>query len=370
MAVLILKPTETCNSNCAYCDVVRKPTTGQVLSFELLDLVYQRIDEFLRAEPEEELEVIWHGGEPLTLGPDYFWQALAFQQQRCPETQARIRHSIQSNLTLFTEAFAEVFRRLGITQIGSSYDPAPQVRGPGAAIDSTAYNRLFMRGEALAHRLGFGTGIIYVVTRRSLEDPLEVFRFLANLELKGGFNMNPVLIYGDDPHDLAVTPTEYARFLGTILPWWWERRKRYPDVQPFSSFLKNYQGEGRSLGCGDSGRCAYAHLNVDPAGEVSHCGRSSDWGLLPYGHLRDRSFKDMLADPQRHQLMARNTLLRDGPCRDCRFWSLCHGGCPLDGWADQGALTARSGWCEARKIFLEEHFEPVTGLRWEGSHDC
>jgi radical SAM protein with 4Fe4S-binding SPASM domain len=368
MAVLILKPTESCNSACTYCDVVRKPTVRQVLSFELLDLLYQRIDEYLQSEPEARLEVIWHGGEPLTLGADYFRQAVELQRRRCPETQARLSHAIQSNLTLFSEAFAEPFRALGITQIGSSYDPSPQVRGPGPAIDSATYNRLFMRGEALAHRLGFTTGLIYVVTRRSLKDPLEVFRFLANLAPRGGFNLNPVLIYGDDPHGLAITPAEYAQFLGAILPWWWARRARYPSVEPFASFLKNYQGEGPSLGCVDSGRCAYEHLNVDPAGELSHCGRSSDWGLLSYGHLRDRSLQEVLADAQRHQLMARNTLLHDGPCQGCRFWSLCHGGCPLDGWAEGGSLMARTGWCEARRGFLKDFFEPVTGLRWEGGH--
>lgn len=366
MAVLILKPTEACNSNCAYCDVVRKPGARTTMSLELLERVFERAGAFLRARPEERLTVIWHGGEPLTLGPETFRQALAFQRRHCAEVQDRMEHAVQSNLTLFTAEFAEVLKELGLTQVGTSYDPEPHVRGPGQAIDSLDYNRRFMKGEALAHRLGFSTGIIYVVTRRSLARPVETVQHLVNFQLGGGVNLNPVLLYGEDPHGLAITPREFAAFLGEVLPWWWARRARHPALEPFASLLRNYQGGGTSLGCVDSGRCAYAHLEVGPDGSVSHCGRSADWGLLSYGSVQDRSFEAILDDPQRHQLMARNVHLRDGACRGCRFWGLCHGGCPLDAWAESKTFMARTPWCEARRIFLEEHFEPVTGLRWEG----
>ncbi len=79
------------------------------------------------------------------------------------------------------------------------------------------------------------TGLIYVVTKKSLKDPLKVFHFLNNLKPGGGFNLNPVLIYGDDPHELAITPEEYVDFLGAIFPHWWEHQDRYASVQPFCS---------------------------------------------------------------------------------------------------------------------------------------
>lgn len=364
MATLIFKPTEACNSNCAYCDAVRRRRSARTMPLDLLALVFERIGAWLAERPEERFEVIWHGGEPLLLGPAYFEAALAAQERLAPEVRARITHSIQSNLTLFSEAYVDVLRRLGIDQIGSSFDPEPGIRGPGEAIDSAAYARLFMKGDALARRSGFASGLIYVVTRRSLARPLDVFHFLTNLRLGGGFSMNPVLVYGEDPLGLAITPDEYAEFLGAIFPTWWRHRDRYPDVDPFASYVRNVQGE-RRLACAESGSCAYHHLNIAPDGRASHCGRSSDWGLLDYGDLRERSLAEILADPKRHELAARDAVLREGECAGCRLWGICHGGCPLDAWAAKKSFLHRSAWCAAKKGFVERHLEPVTGLRVE-----
>jgi uncharacterized protein len=364
MATMILKITEQCNSNCAYCDVVtNKPRAGH-MPLALLETVFQRLNEFLEADPRTEMNVIWHGGEPLLVGPDYFRAAHAFQQKHCRGTQGRIRHSIQSNLTLFSDAFAEPFRALGIDQIGTSFDPEPGVRGPGKPSNTDLYNRNFMRGDVTARRHGLGAGIIYVVTKRSLERPLEVFYYLTNLRLDGGFNMNPVLLYDSRRDDLAITPHEYVEFLGALFPVWWKHQARYPNVDPFYSLTSIIRDRELRLGCSDSGRCAYGHVNVDPAGETSQCGRSSDWGLLSYGNIRDRSLADILRDTQRDVLMERNNILRNGECGGCRFWSICHGGCPLDSWPKHGDLLHRSEWGCSRKAFVERYYEPITGLRF------
>ncbi|HOT88315.1 MAG TPA: hypothetical protein PL028_02095 [Bacteroidales bacterium] len=43
MATIIFKPTEKCNSNCIYCDVVvkKKPKT---MSLELLEHIFKNMD--------------------------------------------------------------------------------------------------------------------------------------------------------------------------------------------------------------------------------------------------------------------------------------------------------------------------------------
>lgn len=361
MATLILKATERCNSNCYYCDVVRKEGAGASMPLELLDLVYVRADEYLRGHPGETLEMIWHGGEPLLLGADYFREALAIQRRRCPQTAGRIEHALQTNLTCLDQELVAALRQLGITSLGTSYDVEAGMRGPGPTIDTAWYNRRFMRGLELLERNGVGWGMIYVVTRRSLARPLELFYLLTNLLLSGGINFNPVLIYDDERQDVAITPEEFVGFLGAIFPAWWNHRARYPDVQPFRSLVESVI-EGRiSLGCVESGDCTYHHINIAPDGETSQCGRSADWGLLQYGNIADRSFDLILADEQRDALAARVELLRDGECAGCRFWDLCHGGCPLDAWSSHRDFMHRSEWCEARRGFIERHFEPVTG---------
>jgi uncharacterized protein len=365
VASIILKATEACNSNCVYCDVVAKERKTVSMPLDVLELVFVRINEFLRGRPGERATVMWHGGEPLLLGPGYFEAALRFQEDHCRETKGRIDHCIQSNLTLFSEDFIEVFRGLGITQVGTSYDPEPHVRGPGEGIDSDRYNRMFMRATEGLERNGFGWGVIYVVTKLSLLKPLEVFFFLTNLKLDGGFSMNPVLIYDKKRNDIAITPEEYLDFLGAIFPVWWRHRNRYPMVEPFSSITRCVKDRALSLGCVHSGGCARNHVNIGPDGGTSQCGRSADWGLLDYGNIQDRTLGEVLGDPQREQFLERDELLRETECKGCRFWTICHGGCPLDAFSEHGSFMHKTAWCASRRGFMEKYYEPVTGLRFE-----
>lgn len=360
MATVIFKPTEACNARCVYCDVVHKDNhTSKRMPLDTLEKFFSRIDEFLRERPNETMDVIWHGGEPLLLGPDYFAKALFFQEKHCAETSGRIRHSIQSNLTLLTQELAAILKKLGIDSIGTSYDPIENVRGLGKRRDSRAYNRKFMEGIRLLEEEGINWGIIYVVTKLSLAKPVEIFQFLSNLSPKGAFMFNPVLVYTREYEHIAVSAEEYADFLGAILPHWWRRRDELSNIEPFTSLVTNLRGEGTSLMCSDSGACAYQHINVVADGSLSHCGRSADWGLLNYGSIFDRTFAQALADPQRDEFVRRNEVLPATECKGCRFWTICHGGCPLDAWSSAGSFLHKSEWCYAKRGFIEKYLEPI-----------
>ena len=87
-------------------------------------------------------------------------------------------------------------RKLGITSIGSSYDPISNIRGLGANRDWRAYNRRFLDAICLLEEEGFNWGVVYVVTQQSLAQPLEIFNFLTNLSPRRGLRFNPVLVYG------------------------------------------------------------------------------------------------------------------------------------------------------------------------------
>jgi radical SAM protein with 4Fe4S-binding SPASM domain len=170
---------------------------------------------------------------------------------------------------------------------------------------------------------------------------------------------NPVLIYDKRFEPLKITPQEYVDFLGAIFPAWWGNREELPQVEPFFSLAANLLENSNALMCCDSGRCAHSHINLLPDGSLSHCGRSADWGLLDYGSIFDKSFVEVLADPQRDVLLQRNTILPQTECKGCRFWNICHGGCPLDAWSGSGSFLHKTEWCYAKKGFIEKYFEPT-----------
>ncbi|MBN1880989.1 MAG: SPASM domain-containing protein [Deltaproteobacteria bacterium] len=365
MTTMIFKPTEACNGNCIYCDVVRKDAAGDnTLSVERLELLFVRINEYLENHPRERFQLIWHGGEPLILGPDYFEQAYRFQQTHCAETKGRLTHEIQSNMTLFSSKFVEIFKKLGITKVSTSYDPIPNIRGLGKTIDSDAYNRSFLKGVRALEEAGLDWAMIYVVTRFSLERPLDLFYFLTNFTPDGSVMFNPVYFFERQPMDLAITPDEFVDFLGKIFTVWWPHRDRYPTIQPFYSLTKTIVDGQPSLICGESGACADSHISLGPSGTLSQCGRSSDWNLIRLGSLDDITLDEAFAAEGKETLRERQAIVRQGDCASCRFWDICHGGCPLDAMVDTGSFMNRSPLCVVKRRFIEEYFEPITGVRY------
>lgn len=360
MPAIIFKPTEACNSNCAYCDVITNKAP-KTMSLDVLEKVFLRIGEYLDSPNAERTELIWHGGEPLLLKPYFFEEAIRLQEKYCGNHPEMLCHAIQTNLTLLKETHIDLFKKLGITQVGTSYEPIEGIRGLGATRDSILYNHKFLDALEILEKHGIGWGFIYVVTRRAIADPSGLFYKLANFTVNGSFSMNPVLIYGEDVHQLAITNEEYADFLGAILKEWWPVRDRFPNVEPFRSYLRNYEG-ARCLGCCDSGECSFMHLYIGPEGEASQCGRSGDWGILNYGNINDSTLYELLHHPDREILKQRKSVLPKADCQGCPYWEICHGGCPLDAWHGHGTFHKKTDWCLSKKLFLKNYFEPITGL--------
>jgi uncharacterized protein len=364
MAVIIFKAIEKCNSNCIYCNVIKKHQ-DVVMDMRLVETVFLRINEFLLANPLETVTFTWHGGEVCLLGEEYLRKAFEIQTRLCPGTGARIKHLVQSNLTLITQGMIDAFKQLGITQIGSSFEPIPHIRGFGKNRDSDAYNKKFFEGVNLLEKNGISWGVIYVVHRQSLKMPLDIFYYLVNLNLTCSPNFNPVLMYGEDLAGLSITPAEFADFLGAIFPVWWNNRQRYKNVKPFSDYHRAISTKSGGLICGHSGTCANHWVYIGPDGETSHCGVAGDFWFLRYGNIRERTLVDILYDGQRRQFIDRVALLAKSECAGCRFWGICHGGCPMEARVRSGDLMKRSPFCETTKLFVEKYYEPVTGFRAE-----
>ena len=361
MPTLIFKETEACNSNCVYCDVIarKKPRT---ISFERLEKVFVYINEYLEKYPQEHFSIVWHGGEPCIVGVDFYRKVLEFQDKHCPNTKDRIEHDIQTNLTLINEDLIAVFEKLGISRVGTSYEPYKGIRGFGPQRDSDAYNKQFFRGIEMIERHGWGWGFIYVVTRSVLDKPLEIFHLLTNFKVKGGFQLHPVYSYkNEDKNHVGITAKEFADFLGEIFKEWWPNRERYPYVEPFFSYVNHY-GKGGPVCCSESGNCAYSHIYIGPDGSYSHCGRSSDWDVFDVGNVDNMTIVDAFQHPYRKDMAKRDSWLLENDCKGCEYFKICHGGCPLDGWNVKDTIFAKTEWCISRKYFLQHYFEPITGL--------
>lgn len=366
MLTVIIKATEYCNSNCIYCAVRDKETKRERMSIATLRLFLERVREYLAHDPERRVNLTWHGGEPVLMGEEFYDAVHLLSQEILRDHLARVEHSMQSNVTLMTDAFARMLSKLGVRSVGTSYEYTPGLRGFGPTQDSDAYNREFFRGLACLRRHGISAGVIYVVTSRSVDRPVETMVFLGNLlgnSLRGHFRLNPLYREGEASRgamdDLFITPEQYGHFLGRAYEFWLPRRHLLGRVAPFQAFHMAVHGEPARLSCEDTGVCGSTHLALSPDGRCFQCGRAMDNGALELGSIQDKPIDELFRHPLKRELMGRSRQLRETDCAGCNVWDYCHGGCPVDSRIYFDDFRHRTHLCATRKIFLEEYVLPL-----------
>ncbi len=105
--LLILQSTPFCNIDCDYCYLPNRSVTAR-MEMATIRRAAQRLAEDGLLGPS--LTVVWHAGEPLTLPPSYYDEAVATIDEVLGGS-CTISHSVQTNGTLINDAWCDLFAR-------------------------------------------------------------------------------------------------------------------------------------------------------------------------------------------------------------------------------------------------------------------
>lgn len=111
---LFLKVTHKCNLQCKYCYENDQHVKKKDIN---IDYIYKLIDKC--AKYYNEISILYHGGEPLTKGYDFYANIYKYCKTNYPEKI--FKFSIQSNAILLDNDYYEKLKNLDIN-VGISYD--------------------------------------------------------------------------------------------------------------------------------------------------------------------------------------------------------------------------------------------------------
>jgi uncharacterized protein len=347
---IVVKTTNRCNAACSYCSAgVGGGGPGRSLSPELARRICAEAAALVDAGEYRRVNVLWHGGEPLTLGKGFFRALLPHARRDV------LSHSIQTNLLALDGEWLDVLEPLvGKDGIGTSCDPfSGERRFAGGDYLST-----WLDGMSLLRERGWRVGCVYVLHRGGLDRAREVYWFFRNLGANGSVSLavNPLLAVGDARRGgdaLLLREGDLGGFLARLARVWAQDAFRL-RVRPLTEWMAWLGGETPALPCnlaGDAG-CRRARCGVTAGGEVFGCGRAADAGAAALGSLRDASLGEVLAVRARSG-SGRDAVLLGDECGRCRFWPVCHGGCPHEGLFAPDAPPARTASCRDVRATLE-----------------
>lgn len=354
---VIFKASSLCNGACTFCSV--GTSEGEAVSEEDFERVAVEVERLVRLRRVEHLTFTFHGGEATLLGAPFLDRACSRIRSLAPHVQ----FNLQSNLLDVPDEIVEVILHHEI-HLGSSVDPLFGERRDRSGHD--AFPRWLANYRRLAER-GVVVGSIFVVTRAALDRPADVYHAAQTLGCCGGdtfgLQVNPVYGQGRAAHDpdRLVEPRPLGRFLVDLFHLW-ERSGRSVRLTPHDGLLPFFHPASRTpprLSCTYAGGCAESHVGIDHRLRVAGCGRRLDSGAY-FGDLHHAHLDEILDAAQERRAVARRAEhLRAGACRDCRYWDVCHGGCPDDSSLAYGDVLRPSHWCEAYKLLfaaMEESF--------------
>jgi len=319
-----------CNLQCQYCYYLKKKDLYQKTELFRMsdDILEAYIIQHIDASDAETINFSWHGGEPTTLGLDYFRKIIELQRKHHPPGR-QIRNGIQTNGTLLDEDWCRFLATEGFG-VGLSLD------GPKELHDlyriskkGEPTHKRVMHGYALLQKHHIPFDILCVVHDQNVRYPIEVYRFFKQIGARylGFLPLVEFLPHGRGVSDRTVPAEAFGDFLCTIFDEWQSRDIGHVRVQIFEEAIGTAFGQDHAL-CIFRKTCGDIPV-VEHNGDFFSCDHFVDMKHR-IGNIRETPLVDLLESQS--QRAFGEAKLRGLPlfCKTCKVLAMCNGGCPKD----------------------------------------
>lgn len=341
--VPIIKPVGVaCNLKCRYCWF--NPLNQSQAAPMSLALLEKIVHDYAEADSTGSYQFIWHGGEPLMAGRDFYEGAIKFQKRYM--SAFPVKNAIQTNATILTSQWTEFFLRNGF-KVGVSLD------GPKALHDA---NRVTLRGAGTHDRImanvvsarkqGLRFSVIATINKANVSSPEEIFRFFVDNGITSfGFNMVFERSENGSPTLLSISNEEYAAFQNRIFDLWLAEDSSRIRVRHIDSIVGGMLGLPVKS-CIYAGTCQ-RFISINSNGDVYPCERLTAAPRL--GNLNESSLPEIVG-ARRYRRHVRRTTTLPAECRSCKYLTICRNGCT------HHRVEGRLFFCEGRKAVFQ-HME-------------
>ena len=360
---VILLPTSQCNVACDYCFEKKDPHR---LSLEVVPVLTKRLIDHMVREDIAECEIFWQGGEAFLMGPEWYAKVRTIMEQAASEHGRRFVHSMQTNLIGYSSAWNDLIFDMFGGSLGTSMD-YPNLHRKMFNGSAEGYTETWRKRLDEAREAGIHIGVIAVLHQGSLEAGAETFYnyFTRDLGLND-FQVNTPFPGGpdnDSSSEFQLDPQQLSEFMGELFDLWIEDGlDQGVALGPFDALIDQFTGRPARLPCIWKENCSNQFISVDSKGTVAQC---DCWVTSEpdyhFGNLfLQPDLTRMLGEsPARQKFVERpGKLVLEEDCLECRFLSICHGGCPVRAHAALGTIDAKDPYCEVYKTIFsraEQH---------------
>ena len=338
----VIKPTHLCNLTCSYC--YNEDTRAPVMPTDTLRRVVDETFHYCSTlAPYPHVDFIWHGGEPMIAGLDFFQEAVV--AQRLANRGLTYDNTLQTNGTFLDDSWADFLKanrfRVSISIDGprEMHDATRQYASRRGSFDAV------MKGVGHLRKSGIPFGVCVVLSKANASRAEEIYDFLAAERLP--FNVIPLTRSGDglaNYGDLGLAAEEYASPWIKMFDRWYDAPKEgYVYCSDFALKTRAIL-TGSPQDCIGQEVCSTAHVSTDPDGNVYPCATLSADDEWRYGNLLEKSLLELMSGPVASRARERQV---DPHCVSCKWRHVCHGGCMQRAVKFYGTHHTRDYYCDS-----------------------
>jgi len=341
---VIAKSSDICNYQCSYCYVEHNSNVS-IMPIETAIIAMEKIVKYIGSD--RKINFIWHGGEPLMAGTDFFVKVHEFSERFCDN---RIEHNIQTNGSLLTDDFLTFCAEKEIG-ISLSFDGPEKIHDMNRKnLNNNGTHHKTMEALEKIKKLGLTPGCVCVLHKQNINHIEELYQFFKSNEIN--FRINPIVRSGRAVHNynaLAVTSMEYGKAMCKLFDLWF-----YDDgviqVEPLHTIIGNFVSPN-IWGCDYHGNCLKNIISINPDGSVYPCGRFAGLDKFQLGNIKKDVLESMFDTKLFHRLSNRNLNTVEG-CSSCIFKEICNAGCMITAYMAKGNIYDKDYYCEGRKTLF------------------
>lgn len=349
----IIKVADFCNFTCDFCRYPKNPHKS-LMPFSTFRIIIEKACEYNLSNNYCELDVVFHGGEPLLWGYENFRLAIELQKELSVKFPKLIfRNSIQTNGALLNDQWID-FLYDNNFDIGISIDGPSEINfHKGPISDKVVIENI----NKLAQK-NCKFGILSVITNEHAGWADRYYDFLVENNIH---SVGLCYCMYDEEHKITVKNDILSDFLKRFFDRYFEGTYKL-NVREFDNVLKLCMGVS-------TGSCAFSKrqrcgnfFSIRPNGDVYFCDPYT-LEVPALGNILNSTFSDIKNHPNllKTIIEAKEGAIKE--CANCAIKNICGGGCYRSTFSD-----GKNAFCDTYKslypyieskvcAFKEQHME-------------
>lgn len=317
-----LKPTNFCSIDCEHCYLTKEVRSNkQVMTEEKLVSTAKLLNDLSRREGHDGIHIVWHGGEPLMLTPEWYLWAIDILDRELGEEN--YSQSIQTSLLPYSSKWKDLIHNRFGAFVGSSIDFSQRKMKES----SSNYLSSWLKKVSMARQDGIEVLPGMVPTKMEIGKGDALVGWFA-MNGFGGFNIERYSHYGEKSIYIPSN-REHAKFLIEIFD---SVMRRISDgelapkinvvVAAISGVLFGLPGERWGTSC------QRQFVVIEPDGSLNSCpDRSSH--EKPFSNVDSGAVGFMSSGARRDWIRVQNITHKKDHCTTCEYNYWCKSGCPI-----------------------------------------